>query len=426
MDCKSLLCKYNINNHEEYNMQEKMLNDEDAGNIRKCLTRGQACQDIKVNYKNWWMNATLLETDKKIIKLFAHDIVAGFLNLGQIHGWFEGCYDSVAIGFVRYTMEKFLHKNKNASNIIVKAVESFSGPNHWSKTSQVFFHSRISGWKHHAIGRIIGYVGKKYKKKKPFFEVLMDSANINPFFVSIYNTESELEQKSNKILTVEDQEKYQVKDVYFDPNHTDAKRYLEKHYNELDNNSIHFLTALIYLEDLRIKDQTVGNCWMKKSMRALLCLLFLETVIENNISPELAWIKAKIMYTEWQISVVPMIKRLIYLTSVSIEAKQTAQDYLSQKRIYLEQSLSTLNTEMETLKANYSTSKERQRSRPPSQKTKKSQPKTKKSSQKTKKSSQKTKKSSQKTKRSSQKTKKSQPKKSQPRSQKAKRTSRKK
>jgi hypothetical protein len=72
------------------------------------------------------------------------------------------------------------------------------------------------------------------------------------------------------------------------------------------------------MQAIRLPTQTVGNCWLKQPMRALLGCLYLEIYSQRQeLTPEEAWKEARAIYQLVRITGLQRIARLSKKTQMS-------------------------------------------------------------------------------------------------------------
>lgn len=296
-------------------------------------------------------NDRLCSQDYLVLEHFKDAVISGYLNLGVADGWQEGSDPRLGTTFIRYILLRYFLDKQNDfgmnTSVLERAAKAFKGcetllvlqgpqqavERHTPKESQICLDSTVLGYQKHAICRLVGNVGTTYNPSKPFFEILVnsvltskDSGVCQPFFISIHANEEELEKRRCRLQSLKLQPgeiaDYSFYAIYLKkPN-----EFLEKYRAKLGFNGTRLLKALAYLQDVTLQGQTVGNCWMKQSMRSLLATLYVELISQRlELEPDVAWREAIALYKKiQQVAAIPFVQDLIRQSSATAEMKKAA------------------------------------------------------------------------------------------------------
>lgn len=281
--------------------------------------------------------------DHAVISQFAEEVVSGFLNLGTKEGWSEGSDPRIGAAFTRHMVQEYLKKEKpNSVNgeILGKVLDSlanigdFEGiplakepeDGHRPTTNRVRYDSAVLGWQQHAITRMVGNVASKYNPKLPFFEILINSARSSrdneicqPFHISIFNNEADIDKRRSNLSVMKMLPANLAHFTFYASYLNDPEKFLAKTHLKVGPNSTRLLEGLMYLQRKELKAQSVGNCWIKQPMRALLVSLYLETLsVRKELTPDGAWKEAVAMYKDIQKKAgIPIIEELLDNSGIS-------------------------------------------------------------------------------------------------------------
>lgn len=265
-------------------------------------------------------------------------IIAAFLDLGPEHDWPEGSTLILGQAFVRTlfldmlgSYPSLLTANRAALDRVKIGYQNYSTPSFgascgrtnpyadWHPTqTRVCYDPFIRGWSGHALARLVGNLSENYTPSAPFFEIIINSQVINqatecnPFSISIYNSEEELNERRRQLVDLESVSDEEAYPVYYDQSLISPSQW--------KGNPEHkrILEALIFMQDIRLPTQTVGNCWFKQPMRALLGCLYLEIYSQRReLSPQEAWKEARAIYQLVRITGLNRIARLSKKTQMS-------------------------------------------------------------------------------------------------------------
>lgn len=267
-----------------------------------------------------------IEEDLSHISNNKNEVIAGFLAIGEKDGWKvlnEGGTHEMGLRFTRYMFRKFCSENATRlgeyKEILDSANRAFYSKATLAEDDEGGIHSRvivdatISGWKKHCVTRIISLVGTKPNKNGPFAEVLINSARSSrqnpycyPFHVSILPNGAKAEARWKQLKNVSKinaeianeafyhSENYQTIDLF-------KKDFRVAHAKDPGENSLRLLNGLEFLSSMRMKAQTIGNCWMKQTKREVLLLLFIQTLTHRSeLEIKEAWNLSKSLYRKWK------------------------------------------------------------------------------------------------------------------------------
>lgn len=297
--------------------------------------------------------------DQQTVERYRTHIISGFLNLGATDGWTEGGPVVAATAFVRLVLHKYkenqaLRCQKDRS-IIEKTLDVFkdnkssieslfrlneervSRP----RTTRICFDSSVEGSNEHAICRMVGNLATSYQPSKPFFEILVNSHSHRTgtdgcaaYYVSIHNNEQKLDQRHQKLLTQKNIPLALAKHAFYSSDLVRPAEFLREHKAKLGVNSTHILKGLLYLQDVKINKQVVGNCWFKQPMRCLLAALYIQLIdADRKSSFEQSWKSAIALYREIQReSAVPVIEKLLQYELATQKMVQSATKALQKRK----------------------------------------------------------------------------------------------
>lgn len=301
----------------------------------------------------------LCSRDYDCLLRFKDSVIGGYLNLSEAEGWREGNDNRLGASFARYILCRYFIQNKEhlGSNTTVfekvinafKACETLLKPLYPAREgegqnpteSRICYDSSVEGWQKHAVSRLVGNVGSAYSPSKPFFEILVNSARTSaddelchPFFISVHANAEEME-KRRRLLHSLRLVPPEVAHVSFYASYLKKPGdFLKMHQQKLGPNSTRLLNALVYLQDVTLYAQKVGNCWIKQPMRCLLVTLYVELIAHrHDLAPAEAWNEAKELYKNIQRAVaIPLVKDLIAKSDATPEMKRTALLGLEKQR----------------------------------------------------------------------------------------------
>lgn len=284
-----------------------------------------------------------LDRDRIIVGQFAEEVVGGFLNLGEREGWSEGSDMRVGASFTRCMLKEYVKKanpsNTNAE-VIAKVIESFSNigdfetapfrkepeDGHQPKSNRIRYDAGVTGWQKHAVTRMVGNIASKYNPDLPFFEVLINSARnskdneiCNPFVVTIYDNEKELDARRKTLASLKMCPAQLAHFSFYASYLKGPEKFMETTKLKIGPNATRIFEGLIFLQNIELKAQSVGNCWIKQPMRSLLVSLYLEMLTERKeLTPEGAWKEAVVLYKDIQKKGgIPLIEELLEEAKVS-------------------------------------------------------------------------------------------------------------
>lgn len=298
-----------------------------------------------------------LKRDQQLMSKFNHQIISGYLSLHTSEGWKEGGIDIIGRAFTRYILSKYVVEGEHCLGdnkpLLEKVVKAFPGldntgrfdcqipDTHRPKTSRICIDSGIGGWDTHAVSRMVGNLGSTYDSKKPFFEILINSARpgagetlCEPFFISVYDNEKELDER-RKLLACLDKTPAEFATRAFYPSYAiKPESYLEKHQERLGPHSTHLLKGLMFLQKTKLTAQKSGNCWIKQPLRCLLTALYIEIITQDQqLSFEEAWEKAKVTYKRIQrTAAIPYVESLMASTEMTPVMKSAALKSLAHQK----------------------------------------------------------------------------------------------
>ena len=298
--------------------------------------------------------------DDNVMEYFAESIVGGFLNLGEERGWTDGGTKEVGDRFIRLILNYSLDTNQAwfvSNRSVCEKVRCAFGQvgvvetlrsNIRPSQSRFVYDGRIQGVKEHGISRILGNVASTYGSRKPFFEVIVDSARIwdengricdekrcCPFSVTIFENEKDLEERYR---TLKDARSVPAGEksisIFYHSDLKGPKDFLREHQNKIGPNGTRILEALEYLQNQKMRRQEVGNCWMKQPMRALLASFYLELVSDRkDLSYENAWKQANTLYKCIQQNVaIPYIESLLEEVTISPDMEAAAREVIARRK----------------------------------------------------------------------------------------------
>lgn len=289
--------------------------------------------------------------DQRPIRLYAKDVISGYLNLGVSDGWEEGHDSRVGQAFSRFILSRYFFEKMEdlGENRIVleKTVRAFrkSSPtmihlfamqaqeDHKPLESRIAFDEDVNGWQRHAVSRLSGNLGSQYIPSKPFFEILINSQRnspedplCQPFFISIHTNEEELEKRRKMLASCKMLPGQLAHLAFYDKNLMTPDHFLSQYPEKLGPKSARLLKGLSFLQKTTIPAQKVGNCWIKQPMRCLLASLFIELLTHREeLSIEDAWEEAKKLYIDIQKSVaIPLVEELLKLIQTTDIMKGSA------------------------------------------------------------------------------------------------------
>lgn len=291
-----------------------------------------------------------LKADKALMSSFGENIISGYLNLGSGDGWKEGCDNRVGAAFTRYILVRyFLEERENLGaneRILSKVIHAFSEIGDinkplpytnragvYPKFSRACYDDTVTGWKGHAVTRLVGNLGSTYDPSKPAFEILVNSARTTmenflckPFYITIYKDEKEVEDHRKLLASLTHVPEETAYYSFYSSSHKTAGEYLKENQSRLGPNSKSILKGLEFLENTTISAQKVGNCWIKQPMRCLLTSIFIETLTaQTNLSPNEAWENSKSLYKSIQkIAAIPYVQDLVKTTPMTKPMTQSA------------------------------------------------------------------------------------------------------
>lgn len=274
---------------------------------------------------------------------YKEDVISGYLNLGQAEGWPEGATHELGASFTRYILFKFLlqhHADAVHDKVIIRAALKAFGstwvqqdPAPYPRESRVRCDVSISGWQHHSVSRLVGNVGSAYNPSKPFFEILINSARgsseektCHPFCVSIYKNREAIEERRRILFAMRQLPSSTAHPMFYSCSLWKPASCLGSCQDKLGPISSRLLKALIFLENVELPTQTVGNCWIKQPMRSLLAVLYLEIITHHpSLSFAMAWERALDLYQHIQGKIaIPLIKDLIAQSNAALDLKKQA------------------------------------------------------------------------------------------------------
>jgi len=297
----------------------------------------------------------LLENDYKILNTFKTNIIEGFLNLSKAQGWHEGHDPRVGIAFVRYTLIHYFAQKKGErganTQVFKRSIKAFTTSKpllspplqedkpqkYHPKKSRLRYDLSVNGWQDHAISRLVGNVGSAFRPEAPFFEILVNSSrdsaektSCQPFHISVFKNGSEIDERQNKLQRLKTTPGDLAHFTFYSPNLQKPDAFLRQHQKQLGPNSTHLLKGLAFLQNVTINSQTVGNCWMKQPMRALLATLYVEVLTQQpNLTPEKAWETAKALYKNIQkTEAIPLVESFLGQVQITDTMKKAALESL--------------------------------------------------------------------------------------------------
>lgn len=275
--------------------------------------------------------------DRIVIHQFAEALVGGFLNLGERQGWPEGGDPRVGAAFTRCMVQEYFEKGEHSTKtrtILQNVLASFSNIGDFNETSlrkepenghrpttnRVRYDAAVTGWQKHAITRMVGNLGSKYEPRLPFFEILVNSARSSveketsqPFAITIHDNEKMLDARRSKLSALAMCPASVAHFTFYDSLLNTPEKFQETTKLKIGPNAKRFLEGLMYLQNVELKTQYVGNCWIKQPMRCLLVSLYIEIFTEcKELTPKEAWAMTVHLYKDIQKEAgIPIIEELL-------------------------------------------------------------------------------------------------------------------
>lgn len=270
------------------------------------------------SHEKWWDLEALYDYQQIVGK--KDRIVGGYLAVskGEVAGFKEGGNSLVGLSFTRYMLRKFWHDRSSSlceyKDIFERAIRSFS-PSKQINCEQedlprIFLDANSRGWKGHLVVRMIGNVGSTYNKEGPFFEIMINSAlnfenyQCYPFDTVILENSNVAEYRKKRLDGLKRCDENIGFDVTYFDDLISPQKFIDNY--KLQNgkqpgpNSMRLLEGLKLLNNLEMKAQTVGNCWIKQAKRSVLVTLFIETLtLRPELSPKKALSVSKTLYKKW-------------------------------------------------------------------------------------------------------------------------------
>jgi len=268
----------------------------------------------------------------------SYQLIAGYLNLTEKDGWKQGADGKVGAAFTRFLLVKYFLEGKEQLSfnkpVLVKTINGFAADDEGClpKKSRICYDTGVTGWEGHQVSRLVGNLGSQYDASKPFFEIIINSQRINgnpvckPFFVTIYKNEKELDERRQKLASLNKTEQDKAYHVYFASNHKKPEHYWSENKARLGPNSTHLLQGLEFLQNVELSAQKSGNCWLKQPMRSLLAGLFIEYHTHvKEVPAETAWNQAEEVYKRIHKAVaIPHVEGLLGKVNLTSQMKESA------------------------------------------------------------------------------------------------------
>lgn len=331
---------------------------ENNGDIKKQQMNSNPFIKVPLNTQTTDNLKTNLKSDRSLLSNYGESIISGYLNLGISDGWKEGGDHRVGAAFTRYILVRYsLEEKQNLGQneqVLSKVIKAFSQigditqnlpyvnrAGTYPKFSRACYDETVTGWKGHAISRIVGNLGSTYDPLKPAFEILVNSARTEeenplckPFYITIYKDEKELEIRREKLASLKHFPEKLAIQSYYSLSHKTPLAYLDENKSRLGPNSTRLLNGLEFLEKTTISAQKVGNCWIKQPMRCLLTSVYLEILTARaDLSPENAWQESKFLYKNIQkIIAIPLVKDLMSQIQMTKTMKESALQGIDKQR----------------------------------------------------------------------------------------------
>jgi len=264
--------------------------------------------------------------DYIVLDTFKKNIIEGYLNLSKAQGWHEGHDLRIGIVFVRYILIHYFAQRKSElganTQVLEKAIKAFTSSkpllsfvlqekkpkkNH-PKISRLRYDISVFGWQNHGISRLVGNVGSAFRLTAPFFEILVNSSrdsaektSCQPFHISVFKNGGEIDERQKALRNCKTIPELLARFTFYSHHLQKPDGFLKRHQKQLGPNSTRLLRGLDFLQKVTINAQTVGNCWMKQPMRALLATLYVEVLTQKpQLSLEQTWEEAKTLYKDIQ------------------------------------------------------------------------------------------------------------------------------
>lgn len=295
--------------------------------------------------------------ERVLIESEAEQVIVGFLNLDDSEGWKVLGNDArLGAAFVRCILSDYCKSisdsetaTEEEKEILDRTLECFenigslfSSPffkkqpedGHRPKTNRVRYDEGVSGWKDHAVCRMVGNIASKYNSGLPFFEILVNSARSapnkkisRPFYVTVHRDEKVLDHRRSELAAVRMLPSSLAHFTYYSSSLQDPETFMENSSLKFGSNAKRLINGLTFLNEVQLYAQKTGNCWIKQPMRCLLAGLYLEIFsLKKDFSPSEAWEMAKLTYKDIQKkSGIPLIRELLDSIEVTESQREIAE-----------------------------------------------------------------------------------------------------